>query len=184
MNNLPYLVPDPLKARGHIDVTDADAVECFDAFDRWAKRVSNQGITEFPWVVQFYAEFWGKNSDELPEAPPSEASDFVESWIDPDRYVPSQQLHDGFFKRVDAISAGEDTLLLRGRWVEFASSMRDCHGRFEISKAKSTIFNGAIEVQQTTSDTYMHCLGFGGRHRLLAMKVLKAPALPVLLRKI
>lgn len=170
--------------RGHIAVTDANAVECFDAFDRWAKRVSNQDITEFPWVVDFYAKFWARESDELPKAPPPEASNFVPSWIDPDRYVLSQQLHDGFFNRVTPTSAGIDTLQHRGKWEEIASRMGDREEQFEISKAKNTIFNEAIEVQQTTSGTYMHCLGFGGRHRLLAMKVLEAPALPVLLRKL
>lgn len=182
MTDLSVPIPPPLRRDGHVHFTSPDAAICFDAFALWARNTANETVIDLKSLVEFYSDFKSSNEDDLRDAPHASTSTFVPAWIDPTLYVLSRQLHDGFFSRVWLQNAATDTVTKRDYWHKLATRMRGSGDAFDVEEATKAVHIEAVETQRTGSGSYIHCLGYGGRHRVLALKALHAPAFPVLLR--
>lgn len=66
--------------------------------------------------------------------------------------------------------------------MEIATSMVSGSGIFDEAGANLRMLGESIEVHRVSDGAFMDSLGYGGRHRMMALIAHGAPSLPVLLR--
>lgn len=149
----------------------------------WASKVDALSVQVIgPNLTSFYNELSEASPDSYPQAPTATFERRVPAWIDPARYVYSCQLLGGFFSyKHPRVQCLIQTLNQKSDWKRLALAMLDNSGKFADQSASNAIFGDPIEVHQAIDGTFMHSHGYGGRHRIVALVALNAPAIPVTL---